>query len=96
MTRRTIVAFLLVTVNALAAGRELAPRPLIPARGFADNMSVASAGGKFLTVWQRSVGNDTAIVGALSDAGGAAGVASAWTGWIAPESLPRRRAARPR
>lgn len=66
--RRFFTAFLfafLLVPDARAAGRELAPRPPIPAQG--ETLEVAAAGGRFLTVWTVNSG---AIYGAISDAQG--------------------------
>ncbi|MGZ5441019.1 MAG: hypothetical protein ACXW5U_14665 [Thermoanaerobaculia bacterium] len=56
--------------SAFAAGRELAPRPLIPKSGFFDSLSVASAGDRFLTVWRERHPRSEAIHGVLSDVDG--------------------------
>ena len=64
------IAVLTFTTNTFAAGRELASRPLIPQREFVWNLAVASAGGRFLTVWEQRLPHSSAIYGVLSDADG--------------------------
>ncbi|HEX6100637.1 MAG TPA: hypothetical protein VF432_30250 [Thermoanaerobaculia bacterium] len=71
--RRALAAALCTLVlvpHTLAAGRELAPRPLIPRSDFVLNLDVAWAGGRFLTVWEARDGPDRALYGVLSDANG--------------------------
>jgi hypothetical protein len=74
MTMRKVLTAVLFALflapPALAAGRELAPRPLIPKRDFIGNIAVASAGGRFLTAWVMRDGGADAIYGAISDANG--------------------------
>jgi hypothetical protein len=71
MRRIAAVLFILSLVpHALAAGRELAPRPLIPRSDFVLNLDVAWAGDRFLTVWEARDGIVRALYGALSDANG--------------------------
>lgn len=60
----------LLVPSAFAAGRELAPRPLIPTSGSFDSLSVASAGDLFLSVWRERHPRSETIFGMLSDATG--------------------------
>lgn len=60
----------LLVPSAFAAGRELAPRPLIPTSGSFDSLSVASAGDLFLTVWRERHPRSEAIYGVLSGGDG--------------------------
>jgi hypothetical protein len=68
-----IALLLLASLNALAAGRELAPPPVIAADPVTSRTCVAEAGGRFLTVWFESRGSlvDTALMGILTDGRGA-------------------------
>ena len=66
-----LLALVLVAPNALAAGRDLAPRPLGPSAYAQQTPLVAYAGGRYLTVWLESL--DRAgwrYLGAFSDAAG--------------------------
>ena len=67
---RTVLSLLLLAPVAFAAGRELAPRPLIPQSESFENLGVASAGGRFLTVWQQDAANGAAIYGRIADENG--------------------------
>ncbi|MGZ5441020.1 MAG: hypothetical protein ACXW5U_14660 [Thermoanaerobaculia bacterium] len=66
-----VVALLLLAPVTLAAGRDLAPRPFGPSAYSPQAPLVASAGGKYLTVWLESL--DRAgwrYLGAFSDSAG--------------------------
>ena len=67
---RTVLPLLLIATSAFAAGRELAPRPLIPASESFENLGVASSAGRFLTVWQQDSANGLAIYGRIADEDG--------------------------
>jgi hypothetical protein len=67
--KRTLL-LLILSLDAFAAGRELAPGVYGPSALNASNPLVAFAGGKFLTVWREYVGGRTRIAGAYSDARG--------------------------
>jgi hypothetical protein len=67
---RLLVA-LLFAANALAAGRAIAPSPLIAANA-GGSPAVAEAGGRFLTAWVESAEIDSQrVMGALTDGRGA-------------------------
>ncbi len=67
MPRLALIAVLILLTTPLpGAGRELAPRPEVPARNFVSNLAVGHASVRFLTVWRDPV----AVYGALSDAWG--------------------------
>ena len=61
----------LASFHALAAGRDVAPRPIVPAVATGFGSSIAFAADRFLSVWVFSPDYSTmSIVGALSDANG--------------------------
>jgi hypothetical protein len=71
--KKTILPLLLLllTANAFAAGRELAPRGGSPTSYFVSTPQVAFAGERFLTVWIEDMGHiGRHVRGAFSDASG--------------------------
>jgi hypothetical protein len=69
--RTAVFALLLLAPIALAAGRDLAPRPLGPSSYQQDAPLVAYAGGKYLAVWLESLHDeDGRYLGAFVDASG--------------------------
>lgn len=70
--RSAAVALLLLATRVFAAGRELAPAPLVAAPHVRSRPFVAEAGGRFLTVWfeDRGFNVGTPILGALTGGNG--------------------------
>lgn len=66
-----LATLLLVAPPVSAAPRELGPRGVAPTSNYVDRTHVAFAGGRFLTVWNESMGSiGNYVMGALSDASG--------------------------